>query len=334
MKRRTKKLLSLLLSLALVVGMIPAFGVTVDAAYKAGDISGTTGSGTVSDPVIVDTFTELKAALQSTEDLYIRVDSFQYPTNLNYYPLNNPRDYSTGDAAIRQVGKKHLEVNTTVSLICTEDGNIFATIAVLGELTISGKGRIEGGFNADQSNSVFYVSSPGKLICNGTDVKVRNVLDTYGYAVDNYSGTLTIKYGLFQGWDAPAVINSNNSAMMIQGGTFEVKGDSENKSVSVTTGKRNVSISGGLFIQGITCDDGNLSDLLAEGYSFFKNDYYTNENTLFNSSVTSSSRERLKVLSDKKEISTVDVTIPVPKKGDNPQNAVSATENAVVTSTR
>ena len=49
MKQRSK-LLSILLSRALVVGMIPAFGVTVDAAYKTGDISGTTGSGTASDP--------------------------------------------------------------------------------------------------------------------------------------------------------------------------------------------------------------------------------------------------------------------------------------------
>ena len=330
-----KKLLSVLMTLAMVVTMIPAFGVTVSATYNVGDIPGTTGKGTKSDPVIVDTFAELKAAMQSNEDLYIKVDRFQYPTGMKCYPLQNPEDYGTGDVAIRQVGKKHLEINTIVSLICLDNGNLYATIGVFGELTISGTGRIEGGFNADQSNSVFYVASPGKLNCNGLDVCVKNVQDTYGYAIDNYTGTVTVYSGLFQGWNAPAIINSNDSKLSIIGGAFEVTNKLGDK-YALITGKQNVNISGGLFVTGLRCDDGQLNDLLVEGYSYYKNDYYTNANTLYNVSNNSSSSERLKVLSDQgdqKVISTVNISISAPKVGEKPQSAVLKTDNVLVTST-
>lgn len=52
---KPKRLLSLFLTLAMVLGMLPAMSMTA-SAYTAGDIEGTTGTGTVDDPVVCDTF--------------------------------------------------------------------------------------------------------------------------------------------------------------------------------------------------------------------------------------------------------------------------------------
>ena len=73
MKQKTHRLLSLLLTLALVLGMIPAIGTTA-YAYSAGDIAGTTGSGTSEgDPVVCDTFAEFKAAMEDTQIRYVKL---------------------------------------------------------------------------------------------------------------------------------------------------------------------------------------------------------------------------------------------------------------------
>lgn len=69
---KPKRLLSLFLALVMVVGMLPAMSITA-AAYTAGDIEGTTGTGTVEDPVVCDTFAEFKAAMENTEIICVKL---------------------------------------------------------------------------------------------------------------------------------------------------------------------------------------------------------------------------------------------------------------------
>ena len=66
-----KRILSILLCLVMVVGLFPTM------AFAADGSGATTGSGTASDPIVVTTFEELKAALEKdtlgTSMKYIKV---------------------------------------------------------------------------------------------------------------------------------------------------------------------------------------------------------------------------------------------------------------------
>ena len=73
MKQLLKRITALVLTLAMVLGMLPAMSITA-AAYTAGDIEGTTGTGTVEDPVVCDTFAEFKAAMENTEIICVKLN--------------------------------------------------------------------------------------------------------------------------------------------------------------------------------------------------------------------------------------------------------------------
>ena len=53
--------------------MVVVLPVLTQAVYTEGDIAGTTGAGTHGDPVICNTFDELKAALENQEITYIEL---------------------------------------------------------------------------------------------------------------------------------------------------------------------------------------------------------------------------------------------------------------------
>ena len=65
MKKRTSKLLSLLLTLAMVLGMLPAMSITA-AAEEPGK--------TVDNPVVCTTFAEFKTAMESTTVTYVKLN--------------------------------------------------------------------------------------------------------------------------------------------------------------------------------------------------------------------------------------------------------------------
>ena len=71
-----KKTLAMLLSIIMVFGIMPA-SVFMASAEEASacPIEGATGTGTEADPIIVDTFAELKAALTYSDELYVQVDT-------------------------------------------------------------------------------------------------------------------------------------------------------------------------------------------------------------------------------------------------------------------
>nr|MCR4642229.1 hypothetical protein [Lachnospiraceae bacterium] len=65
-RRSVNRLLTVLLAIVMVIELLPA-GLKVQA------MSAGCGSGTEEDPLVVKTFAELKEALESGRDLYIRV---------------------------------------------------------------------------------------------------------------------------------------------------------------------------------------------------------------------------------------------------------------------
>ena len=81
-QRAVNRLLSVILAIIMVFELLPA-GLVVHA------MSPGLGSGTQEDPVVVKNFAELKEALESEEDLYIRVDEFENSEGKSYYELDS-----------------------------------------------------------------------------------------------------------------------------------------------------------------------------------------------------------------------------------------------------
>ena len=69
-----KKTLAMVLSIIMVFGVMPASVFTASAAdASACPVEGATGTGTEADPIIVDTYEELKAALALQGPVYVYV---------------------------------------------------------------------------------------------------------------------------------------------------------------------------------------------------------------------------------------------------------------------
>lgn len=340
-KMKPHKLLSLLLALVMVAGMLPAMG-QVAYAYSEGDIEGTTGTGTKTDPIIVDNFKELKAALGLEGELYIIVNNFT--TNVtastgNETVIYAPDDYIDGDYAIYSKGKKVLTVNTTINVAPGSiNAGLYGFINVLGTLEINGTGTISCGFNSVCHNAVFEVNYPGQLIVNdGITIKggYGGGYDKYrGVAILNYSGTVTINGGVFWG-NGGIATESSTSAFSnyagnttINGGTFNVTSNSSAGLFGLLVEKDSkITLSGGTY-QGIRVPSGKtIADLLATD-SYY---YYTNSGGKFAETNVTQTTEELTVKT--KRIDSVDVNITAPVVGNTPQDASSNTENAKVLST-
>ena len=100
-QRAVNRLLSVILAIIMVFELLPA-GLVVYA------MSPGLGSGTQEDPVVVKNFAELKEALESEEDLYIRVDEFENSEGLDYYQLEEGKDYYQTSVAIFTRNNFHL----------------------------------------------------------------------------------------------------------------------------------------------------------------------------------------------------------------------------------
>ncbi|MGN1059978.1 MAG: hypothetical protein ACI4QW_06045, partial [Clostridia bacterium] len=176
MKQKTHRLLSLLLCLVMVLGLLPA----TPAMASEPLFAGTTGTGTESDPVIVDTYAEMKAALEYDADLYIKVVGFDHTTTSGgrtYRELVAGTDYTPGmnqGAITIPSGKiKHLTIATDI--ICyaeatVEADSMWTFIHNLGTLYIDGTGKLAVNFNAtDIENGInAIVLNRGSLYVNGS----------------------------------------------------------------------------------------------------------------------------------------------------------------------
>ncbi|MBQ5934089.1 MAG: InlB B-repeat-containing protein, partial [Lachnospiraceae bacterium] len=239
-----------------------------------------TGSGTETDPLVVDNFTDLKTALESNEDLYIVVDTFQTTSTSGYTGLYAPDDYAENGFAIQSNGKKVLTVTTTIDCRPLSVSTLYSFIRVNGTLEIKGTGTITCGFNGQRPNAVFYVMYPGVLIVNdGITIKGGYGMEPnyHGAAVYNYSGTVTIKGGTFWGntgtvGESTATVSHLGGTTTIEGGSFNVNDEQNNPnfpSYGFYGNDDNIILSGGTY-QGITAPSGKtIGDMLATGYETY-----------------------------------------------------------------
>lgn len=285
MQGREKRFLSFILAVVMVLGLVCGMSKKV-YAYSSGEIAGTTGTGTASDPVIVDTFKELKEALEYNGTLYIQVDSFKNTKGLYYYSLSDS-DYVNGEPVISQIGTKYLTINTNIVVQINSLSSTCNTfINVNGNLYLYGNGSIKGGLagGAYSFGRVFFISSTGKLYCNGPDIIGENMFLAKGNeAIVVNSGELEINSGCFSGFTDKddfvngnaygVVVNSSAKKVTINGGTFNSdtnKTDFSRMGFCCYSGK--TEINGGVFV-GIQMGSSlKISDILAPGTKLFDDD--------------------------------------------------------------
>ena len=313
MKKSTKRLLSLMLSLILVVGLIPGSLMTAHAAAGDGE----------SDPLYVTTFAELKTALEKPADTYIVVNSFATSNTdangIKYYNLND--DYTVAGASAISIPAgytKTLVVNTTIDCRASHlSRHLSCFISNAGNLTIMGNGTINCGFNVSRrgleylsKNSVIYNTGTLTVKENPTLTTLNSDVTCARRAIWN-AGTATIEGGTFVGCcdipnetqgsqvidDCYAVLN--DGTMTIKGGTFEAYTIRTGKTAyglySVNT---NLSIYDGVF-NGIESNttmareetDEPISSFLVSGYEYRK----MTDDTVFDGSSISETGESLYV---------------------------------------
>ena len=327
-KLKLHKLLSLLLTLVMVVGLLPAMG-QVAYAYSAGDIAGTTGSGaSEADPVVCDTFAEFKAAMESSEITYVKLEGARETI---------PERDSYG-AAIEQKSPKTLIVEGRNALVSPLNGNIGCLLYVNSELNVKGSGTLEyshgmtAGFGA-----VIYVASTNSLTIQDVTLVGKANGSTFGRALYLERGSKTkILSGTFSGYSAStaydtvsAVFVDGSAELTIEDGFFYATAYAAYADRIKTYGLVNyssttkVTLNGGTY-DGIDASNANcnLSDMLGT------NRCYTDSNGTVDMTSVTNTTERLTV--EPKRIYAVDVTITEPVAGAHPQDAVSNTANVSV----
>jgi len=279
---KPNRILSILLTLALSLGLLALAPVTA-SAYSPGDIPGTTGSGAdQSDPVCVDTYAEFKAALQHTGVSYVRVTG-----NITY--LSDDTDHAHLDCAINIAGNKALQLDANVTYVkntLDSPNKLYSFIGVAPGrvLDITGSGTIKSGFNANGCpNAIIF--NRGTLGVSGVTLEVSLSLgNTFGRAIYCCDGSTTVIHsGTFKGVTAmvsgaPTTVEAegDNVNLTIEGGSFSNLNSSgtEKKmfglSVKHNSSTQTISLSGGTFggirIQNSISPAINISNLLAPGY--------------------------------------------------------------------
>ena len=218
-----KRITSLLLTLAMLLSLVPAMGVTASAAETG------SGSGTKSDPIVVTTFEELKAALEKDvmEMQYIKV-----PGGTNINTVLSPETYSTAIAPTRN---KTLIVDGSVTVTGSGTSQVLDSLfAINGNstcLNIKGNGTLTFSANGNNgSNAVVRVSNDATLnVSGGVTLSGKFNTAVYGMAVYNYDGTVNIDDATLTGETGGV---SYGAAIFATGGTTSIKNATLKSSVS------------------------------------------------------------------------------------------------------
>ena len=253
---KPKRLLSLFLALTMVLGVLPAMSMTA-SAYTAGDIEGTTGTGTVEDPVVCDTFAEFKAAMENTDIIFVKLTgaSGAMPSR------------ETLGAAISNTTYKVLTIEGENKFWSPLSGNNDCLIWPKSELTINGTGTLkyEHG-NTGGTGAVINMASDNLLTINGNVTLEGGANGTaFGRAIAARAGTTLINGGSFIGYsalqndytDTEAVLIDYSAKVTINGGSFSASfynatGSKKAYGLAILdTATGNISIKAGTFSQGI-----------------------------------------------------------------------------------
>ena len=161
-----KKLSKFLLIGGLVLGFSPLV-LSISSMFKeACLVKAISGEGTEENPYIVSNYSELKQRLESKDNAYIKVNTFENTLGLDYYSLQPNADYTPAgwgnvDAGAIQIPNgysKHLTVNTTIDCRANSLNDLlYSFINNAGELYINGTGSIKVGFNASNNpNAIIF----------------------------------------------------------------------------------------------------------------------------------------------------------------------------------
>ena len=233
-KVKPKRLLSLLLTLTMVLGMLPIMGTTTALAY--------TGNGTKSSPYVVTTYDELKSLMQNapTDNIrYIRLGTdikFSESKNdcslsltsslqrvvLDLYGHTISRSGTTNDEAVINVTVGDLTIQDSIDggkvVVSMNGGDIKTALLVSGE----GKLTVYGG--TFDSNGRALLARGGNTVINGGTF----LASSYYYTAVFESGVVTVNDGYFCEMDNGIAINIADADVTLNGCTL-------NGSLSVQT---------------------------------------------------------------------------------------------------
>ena len=158
-----RRIFSLLLSLAMLIGLLPALGSIASAA----------GSGTTEgDPRIVTTYAELSSALSSGVT-YVKLGA-----NINTKDFNDGAGYNK---SIQQTGTVQLDLNGYSVTFFSRTSPLPAAIRVTGDLSVKdsrggGKLYIDANPNTASSKQVLILAETGSFTLNSGRIGVDNGL--------------------------------------------------------------------------------------------------------------------------------------------------------------
>ena len=270
-KKSVKFMPAVLMVAVMVMIMLPMGFKSVKAAP--------TGSGTKDDPLIVDNFTDLKAALESDKDTYIVVNEFANTEGKDYYELRSGIDYDNSDyghGVIQPSGYKNLVVNDC-RIDCRGNNVDKFLIYNYGELDISGAGTL----TVNNLSGVIF-NSKGKVTVDGDITIEANPTSGINHnvvAISSAQGMLEIKNGTFVGGAkqltgmSAAISSYQDFNLSVLGGNFKcnvLKADVSKCSLYISSSDK-VALKGGTF-EGIYSVDiinnKTLSDYLDAGCKY------------------------------------------------------------------
>ena len=205
------KLLSILLVLVMVLALVPFASLTAFAA---------SGTGTENDPIIVESYTELKTALeQSTPTTrYIKLGTDVYASDYNQNNVFNCSSNTTVNVYLDLAG------HTIERSGYTE--NALFNIGDRYSLTINdsvGNGEVKSSYNIIESKSLYYISgTSSSLTINAGkhSIEEKNVNNELVHSCITVAGG----YVLINGGEYNAktyAISHEGGAIEIYGGTFQ-----------------------------------------------------------------------------------------------------------------
>lgn len=257
-----RRIFSLLLSLAMLIGLLPALGSIASAA----------GSGTTEgDPRIVTTYAELSSALSSGVT-YVKLGA-----NINTKDLNDGAGYNK---SIQQTGTVQLDLDGYSVTFFSRTSPLPAAIRVTGDLSVKdsrggGKLYIDANPNTASSKQVLILAETGSFTLNSGRIGVDNGLAKNSIVVVEGKGDAKV---VFNGGKVDAIspkvgipyvysaLLSSNCKAEFNGGEFEGLVGFTYATRTDGISKPKAVINGGKFKGGIVVKKG--SETITEGRTF------------------------------------------------------------------
>ena len=222
---KPKRLLSLLLTLAMVLGMLPAMSITAMAAEPG---------RTEDNPVVCTNFDEFKAAMQGSA-AFVKLAGGYFEATVTGSSIQNAV-YTTGNKTLIVEGyNKFVPAEGDQSQI-----NSLIAVGLNHNLTIQGTGQIEYWHeNFLEAGAVICLEATGANLTVNGEVTIKGYHDgsnVHGRAIYATTGTVTINGGKFIGDDArnegytaesSVVTIKGDASLKVNGGTFMTGGSTQ-----------------------------------------------------------------------------------------------------------